>query len=136
VRVAFAVWDGRMAPVFDVSREALVLTIDGGETVSRTTESVEAPTLSLKAGRLEKLGVQTLVCGAISEPLQHELSARGVKVIAFVAGDLDQVVESFLAGRLPTRTLSMPGYCGGQRRVREGRRVRRGGRCRRRGERP
>lgn len=127
MRVAFTVWDGRMAPVFDVSREALILTIEEGTVVSRSTENIEAPMASLKVERLTKLGVQTLVCGAISEPLQHELSMRGVEVIGFVAGELDEVVESFLAGSLPSRELSMPGCCGRQRRFR-GRRGHGGGR--------
>jgi len=84
-------------------------------------ENIETPMASLKPARLMDLGVQTLVCGAISEPLQHELSVREVKVIGFVAGEIDEVVESFLAGRLPTRALSMPGCCGRQRRLRKGR---------------
>jgi predicted Fe-Mo cluster-binding NifX family protein len=128
-RAAIPVWDGRVAPVFDVSRAALVLTIEEGAVVSRSMENIETPVTSLKPERLTELGVQTLVCGAISEPLQHELSVRGVHVIGFVAGEIDEVVAGFLAGRLPTRALSMPGCCGRQRRFRKGRgyRGRRGG---------
>jgi predicted Fe-Mo cluster-binding NifX family protein len=121
MRAAFTVWDGRMAPVFDVSREALVLTIEDGTVVSRSVENIEAPMPSLKIDRLTEIGVETLVCGAISEPLQHELSVKGVKVIGFVAGEIDEVVQSFLAGTLPNRALSMPGCCGRQHRFRGGR---------------
>lgn len=135
MKAAFTVWDGRIAPVFDVSREALVLTVEDGTAVARTTENIEAPTPSLKIDRLTELGIQTLVCGAITEPLHHELSIRGVKIIGFVAGDLDEVVESLLAGRLPNRVLSMPGCCGRKRRFRggRGRGGRRGGGCGARG---
>jgi predicted Fe-Mo cluster-binding NifX family protein len=129
MKTAFAVWDGRMAPVFDVSREALVLTIHNGAVVSRATESIETPTAVLKVQRLTELGIGTLVCGAISEILHHELSQKGVKVIGFVAGEIEEVVESFLAGKLPNRTLSMPGCCGRQRRFRGAGRGRRGGGC-------
>jgi predicted Fe-Mo cluster-binding NifX family protein len=101
-----------MAPVFDVSRRALVLTLEHGAVVSRVLETIETPMPVLKVERLTELGVQTLVCGAISEPLQHELSRMGVKVIAFVAGEIEEVVESFLAGALPSRALCMPGCCG------------------------
>jgi len=121
VKAALAVWDGRMAPVFDVSREALVLTIEDGAITSRSTESIETSMTQLKLERLTALGIQTLVCGAITEPLQHELSARGVKVIGFVAGEIDDVVRSLLDGTLPTRALCMPGCCGRQNRFRGGR---------------
>jgi predicted Fe-Mo cluster-binding NifX family protein len=107
--------------VFDVSREALILTIDNGVVAARSTESIETPTATLKLDRLTDLGAETLICGAISEPLQHELTTRGVKVVGFVAGEIDDVVESFLAGTLPTPALSMPGCCGRQHRFRGGR---------------
>jgi predicted Fe-Mo cluster-binding NifX family protein len=129
MKAAFAVWDGRMAPVFDVSREALVLTIQDGIVVSRATESIETPMTALKVQRLTELGIGTLVCGAVSEVLAHELSQRGVKVIGFVAGEIEEVVESYLAGKLPNRTLSMPGCCARQRRFRGAGRGRRGGGC-------
>lgn len=70
---------------------------------------------------MTELGIETLVCGAITEPLQHELSMRGVKVIGFVAGEIDVVVTSLLDGTLPNRALSMPGCCGRQNRFRGGR---------------
>jgi predicted Fe-Mo cluster-binding NifX family protein len=132
MKAAFTVWDKRIAPVCDVSRQALVLTVEGGVAVARATEEIEAPTPSQKVERLLELGVQTLVCGAISEPLQHELSIKQVRVIGFVAGELDEVVESFLAGELPNPAFSMPG-CGRQRRYRGGRGGPRGGGCGRRG---
>lgn len=121
MKAALTVWDGRIAPVFDVSREALVLTIEDGAITSRSSENIETPMASLKLERLTGLGIQTLVCGAITEPLQHELSVRGVKVIGFVAGEIDEVVKCLLDGTLPTRALSMPGCCGRQHRFRGGR---------------
>jgi predicted Fe-Mo cluster-binding NifX family protein len=115
-----------MSPVFDVSREALVLTIADGTITSRSIENIETPIPLLKLERLTELGIQTLVCGAITKPLQHELSARGVKVISFVAGDIDEVVTSLLDGTLPTQALSMPGCCGRRNRFRGGQGRRRG----------
>jgi predicted Fe-Mo cluster-binding NifX family protein len=116
--------------VFDVSREALILTIEKGVVASRSIENIETPIASLKLDRLTELGIETLVCGAITEPLQHELSIRGVRVIDFVAGEIDVVVKSLLDGTLPNPALSMPGCCGRQNRFRGGWR---GGGCGRKG---
>lgn len=118
MKAALTAWQGRISPVFDVSREAVVLTVEDGVVVARGLESIETPTAALKLDRLAQLGVETLICGAISEPLHHELSTRGVKVIGFVAGEVDEVVESFLAGELPTPSLAMPGCCGRRKRAR------------------
>ena len=121
MKAALTVWDGRISPVFDVSREALLLTIEHGAVAARSSENLETPTPRLKLDRLTELGVETLICGAISEPLHHELTTRGVTVIGFVAGEIDEVVTTFLAGRLPTPALAMPGCCGRQNRFRGGR---------------
>lgn len=135
MKVALTVWEGRLSPVFDVSREAVVLTVEGGAVVGRTLERIETPTPAHKPDRLTALGVDTLLCGAISEPLHHELSSRGVEVIGFVAGEVEEVIETFLEGGLPTPELSMPGCCGRRSRLRGGRGPGggRGGRKRRRG---
>lgn len=135
MKAALTVWDGRVSPVFDVSREALILTIENGAVVARCSEKIETPTAALKLDLLIELGVETLICGAISEPLHHELTTKGVKVICFVAGEIDEVMATFLADGLPTPALSMPGCCGRQNRFRGGRgpRDRRGHGRRRKG---
>ncbi|MBN2489486.1 MAG: NifB/NifX family molybdenum-iron cluster-binding protein [Planctomycetes bacterium] len=122
MRVALAVWDGRISPVFDVSREVLILTVDGGAVVARGREDIETRTSALKIARLLALGVEVLICGAISEPLHQELLARGVTVLGFVAGDVEEVIAAFLGGGLPQPALSMPGCRGRQNRFRGGRR--------------
>lgn len=88
--------------------------------------SIEANTPAQKVDRLQTLKIETLICGAISAPLREELVARGVRVIAFVAGDVDEVLLAFAAEMLPDPRFSMPG-CGGRRRQMHRRRRFRGG---------
>ena len=126
MKVALTVWDGRVSPVFDVSREAVILTIENGTVAARGNKNIDTPTATLKIDRLMELGVETLICGAISEPLHRELTARGVRVVGFVAGEIDEVVKAWLAGRLSGPSLSMPGCCGRQHQFRGGRGLGRG----------
>jgi len=120
MKAALSVWEGRISPVFDVSRHALVLTIESGAVLARRSEDIETQSPTAKIERLLTLGIETLICGAISKSLHCELSARGVKVIGFVAGEVDDVVASFLAGRLPSPALLMPGCRRGRKRFRGG----------------
>jgi predicted Fe-Mo cluster-binding NifX family protein len=117
MKAAMTVWDGRVSPVFDVSRELVILTIENGAVTERRSENIQAPSAALKIERLTELGVETLICGAISEPLHRELTARGVKVVGFVAGEVDEVVQAFLSGG---QLLAMPGCCGKRNRFRRG----------------
>ena len=125
MKAALTIWDGRVAPVFDVSQTAMILTIENGVISARHTANIEAPTASLKVDRLIELGVRTLICGAVSEPLREELTARNVTVLGFVAGTIESVLEAYVAGALPSPAFCMPGCVGRHPRLR-GRRSRRG----------
>ncbi len=129
MRAAVTVWDGRISPLFDVSREAVILTIENAAVVARTTASVETPHPALKVARLTELGIDTVICGAISEPLRSELTIRGVRVVGFVAGVIDHAIQAFIADERPAPALSMSGCRVKQNRFRRGPRW--GGRCRR-----
>ncbi|MCU0661208.1 MAG: hypothetical protein MUC50_02665 [Myxococcota bacterium] len=121
MRVALTVWDGRISPVFDVCREALIVSVEKGVVVALSREIVDPVNALLKIQRLVELEVETLICGAISEPLHRELTSRGVRVVGFVAGEIEAVMKAFVAGRLPAPELSMPGCCTRQRRFHGGR---------------
>jgi predicted Fe-Mo cluster-binding NifX family protein len=108
MKVALTVWDGRISPVFDVCRELLLITVEGETATSRVNESVGGVHGLLKIERLMELGVETLICGAISEDLRWDLTSRGVDVVGFVAGETEQVLQAFLTGKLPA-SLAMPG---------------------------
>jgi predicted Fe-Mo cluster-binding NifX family protein len=111
MKAAFAVWDERIAPVFDVARHLHVVEIDKGRIVAESREELDdAP--SRKAQRLDRMDVRVLVCGAISRELQTMVAARGIRVVPFVAGSLREVLEAWLRGRLGKDAFAMPGCCG------------------------
>ncbi len=119
MKVALTVWEGRISPVFDVSREVVVLTVQQGAVIARAVERLGVLGPEQRAARLADLGVGTVICGAISGAPYQELVARGLRVFGFVAGEVEEVVAAFLAGRLPSPAFSMPG-CGGWRHRRRG----------------
>ncbi len=61
-------------------------------------------------------GVDVLVCGAISGPLAGILTANGMKVVPWICGDVENVFQAFLRGRLSEASFLMPGCCGRRRR--------------------
>ena len=113
--MALATWNGRISPVFDVTRQIQILDIDNGSVVTRREESLPGTDPLVQVERLAELGPQVLICGAISNPLANMLTARNIRVLAFTAGDIDQVIDAWLKGTLPNPALSMPGCCGRRR---------------------
>ena len=131
-KIALTIWDGWISPVFDVCQEALVLEIDQEKVLSSKKIDLHSVGPLQKIERLVDLEVETLVCGAITDPVYEQAEPRGLEVIGFVAGEIDKVVHAFICGCLPAPALSMPG-CYGRRKGFNGGRGRRRGRGRNRG---
>jgi predicted Fe-Mo cluster-binding NifX family protein len=121
MRVAFVILGSRIAPLFDTASEAVLVDSARGEWQRQLLEVNDAPLLAVY--HLADSAVDEIVCGAISCHLESMLLARGVRVHAFVAGELDEVVDAYWGGRLQEPGFAMPG-CRGRcrRRRRSGRR--------------
>jgi predicted Fe-Mo cluster-binding NifX family protein len=117
MKAAFAVWDSRIAPVFDVARQIHIVEAESGRIVGEAQEDLADDMPAQKARRLAELGVDTLVCGAISRPMQVMVAAYGIRVIPFVTGDLREVIRAWLSGRIEDDLFTMPG-CGRRKRRR------------------
>jgi predicted Fe-Mo cluster-binding NifX family protein len=112
MKTAFAHWDDRIAPVFDIARRIHVVDTDAGRIVAETAEVLADDLPVQKALRLAELGVGTLVCGAISRPFHEMVVSYGIRVIPFVAGDLSEVIQAWLSGNLESDTFVMAGCSG------------------------
>ena len=126
MKVAVPTWTDRVSPVFDEARQLLVVDISGNTEVDRTTAAIEETEPGPRAKHVAELGVNVLICGAISTPLEALLVSAGVRVILHVCGPVEEVLQAFALGRLTDQTFLMPGCCGRRRRFRGRRRGGRG----------
>jgi predicted Fe-Mo cluster-binding NifX family protein len=120
MKAAFTTWNNRIAPVFDVSRMAWIVTADSGSVIDKRRDFFKEDLPAGKVLRLVEWGVGTLVCGAISFSMQSILIAQGIRVIPFVAGELDEVIDAWLNGRIESEFFAMPGCRRRRRRNRVG----------------
>lgn len=109
MKIALAVWNGRISPVFDVSRELLVVEAEHGRTAERIRVHFSNDHPMHKVRRLLEMEVEVLLCGAVSRQLLETLEASGIKVLAFVSGEVEPVIAAYLRGRLPSPEMTMPG---------------------------
>ena len=98
--VACAIWNNRIAPMFDVSRRALVVRIELGQVVSTKPVALETELPAHKVLRLLDAGVEVLVCGGISRDLTATIEAYGIHVYSSVIGDIPDVLRALMAGEL------------------------------------
>ncbi len=125
MKTAFSVWEQRIAPVFDTARQIHLVESDGTRITAEKAHAISGEDVTQKVAWLAEQGVATLVCGAVSRIVQEHLTAGGIKVVPFVAGDLREAIQASFDGSLNGAAFAMPGCCG-RRRMR---RQRGGGRC-------
>ena len=116
------IWNGRVSPVLDAAARMVVVETTG-EDASRRQEVLLSPgSPALQAARINELSLDRVVCGAVSRVLADMLEANGLVLVAWVAGDVDAVLNALADGQLQTGRYAMPGCC--RRRGRHGGRMR------------
>ncbi len=98
MQVAVTVWEGRISPVFDAARTLLVVELVEAEVAGRRLWPIPVAAMHTFLRLLAELRVEVLICGALCEGQARMLESRGVEVLSFLTGDVDQVLGSFAAG--------------------------------------
>ena len=116
MKIAIPVWNDYVSNVFDFAARLLLVEIENGREANRAEVPLQAQSLPERAGKLKDLGVNVLVCGAISQALANMVTASGIEMLPFVTGRVDDVLQGYLTGQLVQPQFIMPGYWTGARR--------------------
>lgn len=109
MKLGVSVWQDRVSPVLDTARCIRVVEHVDGRVVS--VEDIELPEdpPHRRAERIAGLGVDTLICGAVSRLLAEMIAATQVRLVPFVAGEVDEVLAACVSGRFTGSGFMMPG---------------------------
>lgn len=119
MRVAVPVYESRVSPRFDCTTGLLVATVADGAVGDREVVADEASNPLERIGRLRELGVEAVVCGAVTGFELRQLAANGIEVFPWVSCEADAALAALARGEL-VAGLPQRGRC---------RRGRRRGRC-------
>lgn len=104
--VAIPNFQGRVSPVFDVAARLTVVRVKGRTELERRDVRLWETRPEGIVQCLAELGIDVLICGAVSQMLELLLTHQGLRVVAQVCGDVDAVIQAFL-----NRTLDAPEFC-------------------------
>ena len=121
------IWEGRLSPVMDSASRLLIAEINGGREITRSVYNIPAVGISGRARFIAGLGIDILICGAISQQLEQLLSASGIRTRPWFRGEIDDVIKAHTSGSLQNDNFFLPGCR--RRGQGPGRGRRRGGRC-------
>lgn len=116
-RVAIAVWRGCVSTTLDFASNLLLVDVEGRKQTARKEVCLESASPQATALRLEEQGVGVVICGAISRWLAHNLEMRGMRVIPFVSGQVEDVIQAFAKGTLDDGKFLLAGCPPGARRA-------------------
>ena len=109
MKIAVSIWNQRVAPVFDVAREILLVDVVAGQWIDEKQEVLPGDLPLQKALRLVELAADALICGAISRPLMAMIAGYGIQVVPYVAGPAAAVIRAWCRDGLDGETFGMPG---------------------------
>ncbi len=127
MKIALPVWQGRISPVFDTAGLLRIVEFRNREEVKRWETPIGEDSFAGRVDLMRRLGVEVLLCGALSRPLAGLIVSQGITLVPWLAGDADQIVRSYLQKGEPDLRYIMPGCMpghgrgGGRRRRRRGR---------------
>ncbi len=109
MKVAIPIFRSRVSPVFDWCTRLLLVRIRSGR--EETREDIEVGGLGLleRVERLSNTGTDVLICGAISDLLTRLLESKGIRVIPWIAGEVEDVIHALASDEFPHNRFLMPG---------------------------
>jgi len=115
MKIAMPIYRDNVSNVFDFANTLLLIDIENGKETNRSEVVLGSQSLPQRAGQLKSLGVDVLVCGAISRILANMVTTLGIEVLPYVTGHVDNVLQAYMTGQLVRSEFSMPGCWPGAR---------------------
>ncbi len=109
MKIAVPVWNDRIAPVFDSARTLLIVDIKN-ERINTISYHPFNPQFTARlTEELNHLGIDGLICGAISEIHSTLIEACRIQLIPFISGNVTQILEAYAKGNPLAPSFLMPG---------------------------
>jgi len=110
MKIGIPVWGDKISPVLDTASRLLVVETDGDQEASRFEVYLDDPGLLSRCFRIKGLGVDLLLCGALSRPFLRRLTASGIHIIPGISGHPEDVLVAYFQGDLSDSRFLMPGF--------------------------
>lgn len=117
--LAITNWNGIVSPMFDASCCLMIVQPDG----RRFFIDVRNMTLFEKIDLCSKRNVRVIICGAISNLALSMLQDSDIRILSWVRGPIEDIVNAYVKNLNIVDLFSMPGcskkMCGKKRRIRQ-----------------
>ena len=110
MRIAVPIWEDRISPVLDTASRLLIVEKEEQQGAIRSETPLEEQDIHRRCLRIKGLGIDTLICGAVSRCFLRMLMASGIQIIYGVSGNHEDVLAAYFDGTLDHAGFLMPGF--------------------------
>ncbi len=110
MKVALTIWGNRISPVFDSARKLLIVEVENNKVANKQYELFNSE-IDSDLTQFSNLGINVLICGAISRRFSNIIETSKIKLIPFITGHADVVLKSYVKNNKIGADFFMPG-CG------------------------
>jgi predicted Fe-Mo cluster-binding NifX family protein len=116
--VAIPVYQERVSPLLDVANKFAIFELIDGEIKQKLTIDIHAGNEPLRVDKLKDIGVSVIIGGAVSGFVGRIICEKGIRLIPWVCGQVDEVIDLYIRDALETGDGGKPGCGRGRRRGR------------------
>lgn len=109
MRIGLPLWGERLSPLLDTASKLLVVDRDEERERLRFEMAFQVCDLPTRCIRIQGLGLDLLICGAISRAFLDSLRASGVQILPGISGVVEEVLTAYFSGSLAHPRFLMPG---------------------------
>ncbi|MBI4861635.1 MAG: hypothetical protein HY815_15445 [Candidatus Riflebacteria bacterium] len=113
MKVAIPRFGQRVAPCFEYTATIAIFTIRNARIVGQTDVALESPAPLDRFRLLRDQSVNVLICGGLQEQFEKLLEASKLRVISWVRGGVDEVLDLYLQHKLVPGSGRRRGAAGG-----------------------
>lgn len=110
--LALATYQNRIASLFESSDKFIIIQSPSYDVKNSTSIVISNNSPNELLQLLKNNNVKILICGAISGCVRQLLEAQNIRVIPWITGDIQGVVEAFRSNQLFSPSFIMPGCRG------------------------
>ncbi|MEW6074306.1 MAG: NifB/NifX family molybdenum-iron cluster-binding protein [Planctomycetota bacterium] len=107
-RVAIPHFGEAVAPCYGASATVAIFTIENGRVVEQRDFTLTSPRVLDRVRLLRDQGVDTLICGGVQDRIEDVIRANGIRVLSWVSGNVERLLEAFLRGELASGAAPSP----------------------------
>lgn len=108
-RIALPVFMGRISPVLDTCDMLLLPEPGSKKQVVYRTIPMKGLSIYERTSEMKKLGIQFIICGAVSQSFYNLIKESGIDVRCGINGEIEEVVQAYCDGKLDQHRFRMPG---------------------------